>query len=98
MTDPMAIFGDMRQAEWDELIRRGIAAGMVLGASATAVMGRLGIAVLAIWQCDFGNGLLAVAPWMTLLNLQHYWRRIGFKQEKPIMSLRNAFLFNGYNW
>ena len=39
-------------------------------------------------------GLLSVAPWVVVLDLQDYWRWIGFMQGTPRKSLMNDLLFN----
>ena len=49
---------------------------------------------LAVGQHTFGIGLLSVAPWLVVLDLQDYWRWIGFMLGKPKKSLMNDLLFN----
>jgi O-antigen/teichoic acid export membrane protein len=94
ITDPMAIFGDARSDEAREQIRRGFAAEVMLGIAATCVLALIGAALyLAGWHA-FGEGLLAVAPWVTFLNLQDYWRWIGFMQRRPGLSLMNDAVFD----
>ena len=94
ITDPMAILGDMRQDERDEFLRRGFAAEVVLGVMAACIFAAVGSAFLVIGQETFGVGMLSVAPWIVLLDLQDYWRWIGFMQGKPRKSLNNDLLFN----
>jgi O-antigen/teichoic acid export membrane protein len=94
ITDPMAIMGDMRHEERDEFIRRGFAADVTLGAMAACVIAAIGTVFLATGQHTFGIGLLSVAPWIVVLDLQDYWRWIGFMLGKPGKSLVNDLLFN----
>jgi O-antigen/teichoic acid export membrane protein len=94
ITDPMAILGDLRGEEKEELLRRGFAAEVVLGLMAACIFTAVGSAFLAIGQHTFGIGLLSVAPWVVLLDLQDYWRWIGFMQGNPRKSLMNDLLFN----
>ena len=51
--------------------------------------------VFVFGQPTFGLGMMAVAPWITFLNLQDYWRWIGFMQEIPKKSLHNDLVFIG---
>ena len=83
ITDPMAIMGDMRGDEKDEYVRRGFAADVTLGLMAACVIAAVGTALLVVGQHTFGVGLLSVAPWVIMLDLQDYWRWIGFMQGKP---------------
>ena len=95
ITDPMAISGHMRQPERQEFVRRGFAGEVALGAAAAGVFIAVGIALFAIGQPTFGTGMLAIAPWVIALDLQDYWRWIGFMQGTPKKSLLNDLLFNG---
>ena len=94
ITDPMAIMGDMRGDEKEKFIRRGFAADVTLGLVATCLITAIGTALLVVGQHTFGMGMLAVAPWIIVLDLQDYWRWIGFMQGKPRKSLVNDLLFN----
>ncbi|MGO8864036.1 MAG: hypothetical protein ACLQRH_25185 [Acidimicrobiales bacterium] len=94
ITDPMAIMGDMRHEERDEFIRRGFAADVTLGVMAACVIAAVGTVFLSLGQHTFGVGLLSVAPWIVVLDLQDYWRWIGFMLGKPRKSLVNDLLFN----
>jgi O-antigen/teichoic acid export membrane protein len=93
ITDPMAILGDMRGDEKDEFVRRGFAADVTLGLMAAGIIAALGSALLVVGQHTFGIGLLSVAPWIIMLDLQDYWRWIGFMQGNPRKSLVNDTLF-----
>ena len=93
ITDPMAIMGDIRGEERDQYIRRGFAAGVALGAMASCVIAVLGTVFLVAGQHTFGIGLLSVAPWIVVLDLQDYWRWIGFMMGNPRKSLMNDLLF-----
>ena len=94
ITDPMAIMGDMRHEDRDEFIRRGFAADVILGAMAACLISAIGTVFLFVGQHAFGVGLLSVAPWIVVLDLQDYWRWIGFMLGKPRKSLVNDLLFN----
>src|SRR5271154_22319 len=94
ITDPMAIMGDMRGDEKAEFVRRGFAGVMTLGLMAACIIAAVGSALLLVGQDTFGVGLLSVAPWVVALDLQDYWRWIGFMQGQPKKSLMNDLLFN----
>jgi O-antigen/teichoic acid export membrane protein len=94
ITDPMAIMGDIRSEERDQYIRRGFAAEVLLGAMAACVVAAMGTVFLAAGQHTFGIGLLSVAPWIVVLDLQDFWRWIGFMMGQPRKSLMNDLLFN----
>ena len=94
ITDPMAIMGDMRHEDRDEFIRRGFAADVTLGVMAACIVAAIGAVCLCFGQRTFGFGLLSVAPWIVVLDLQDYWRWIGFMLGKPKKSLVNDLLFN----
>ncbi len=94
ITDPMAIMGDMRHEDRDEFIRRGFAADVTLGAMAACIIAAIGTIFLFVGQHQFGIGMLSVAPWIVALDLQDYWRWIGFMLGKPRKSLMNDLLFN----
>ncbi len=94
ITDPMAIMGDMRGDEKEEFVRLGFAADVSLGVMAACIIAAVGSALLVVGQDTFGVGLLSVAPWVVVLDLQDYWRWIGFMQGEPRKSLMNDLLFN----
>jgi O-antigen/teichoic acid export membrane protein len=94
ITDPMAIMGDMRGDQKEEFVRRGFAADVTLGLMAAGIIAAVGSALLAVGQTTFGVGLLSVAPWIVVLDLQDYWRWIGFMQGQPRKSLMNDLVFN----
>src|SRR5271157_316273 len=70
ITDPMAIFGDMRREERDEFVRRGLAADVTLGLAAACIFAALGAVFLMVGQSTFGVGMLAVAPWIVVLDIR----------------------------
>ena len=74
----MMIAGDLRGDKKDELIRRGFAADVTLGVMAACIIAAVGTALLVVGQHTFGVGLLSLAPWILVLDLQDYWRQIGF--------------------
>ena len=94
ITDPMAIMGDMLSEERDEFVRRGFAADVTIGVGAGCIVAAIGAILLSIGQHAFGIGMLSVAPWIVALDLQDYWRWIGFMQGTPKKSLNNDLLFN----
>jgi O-antigen/teichoic acid export membrane protein len=94
ITDPMAILGDARAEDAVERIRRGFAAEIALGLAATAVLVLVGVILLFVGLRTFGLALLALVPWVTFLNLQDYWRWIGFMQGRPGKSLANDAMFD----
>jgi O-antigen/teichoic acid export membrane protein len=93
VTEPMVIMGDMRRDDKDEIVRQGVAA-VVVGALAACVVAAVGTTCLIVGQHTFGVGLLALAPWVLALNLQDYWRQLGFMQATPKKSLHNDLVFN----
>ena len=94
ITEPMAIMGDMRRDDRDEIVRQGVAAVVILGVIASCIVAAVGTTCLVVGQHTFGVGLLSVAPWILVLDLQDYWRMIGFMQAKPRKSLQNDLVFN----
>src|SRR5208283_2782866 len=94
ITAPMTIMGDLRGAEEEEFIRLGFAADVVLGVMATCIIAAVGAALLVVGQHAFGVGVLSLAPWVLVLDLQDYWRQVGFIQGTPRKSLMNDLLFN----
>lgn len=94
ITDPMAIMGDMRGDDKDEYVRRGFAANVTLDVMAAGIIAAVGSALLVVGQPTFGIGLLSVAPWVIVLDLQDYWRWIGFMRGQPKKSLVNDLVFN----
>jgi O-antigen/teichoic acid export membrane protein len=94
ITDPMAILGDARADEVAERIRRGVAAELVLGLAATCVIVTVGVVLLLAGWHTFAEGMLAFAPWVVFLNLQDYWRMVGFMKRLPGKSLMNDTVFN----
>jgi O-antigen/teichoic acid export membrane protein len=94
VTDPMAIEGDARQPESKKLIRRGLAAELVLGLSSALVLVLAGGFLLAIDQHTFGLALLVVAPFVPALVVQDFWRWVGFMSLTPGRSLANDTVFN----
>ena len=95
VTDPMAIMGDARDPVMAKAnVRKGFASEVALGVSCGAVIALLGLALLFAGQRSFGISQLAVAPWITFLLLQDYWRWIGFMQAKPGKALANDVVFD----
>ena len=93
VTDPMAISRDVGGERESENLRQGFAAEIYLGLVATAVFIAIGVVLIAAGQRTFGDGMLAVAPWLIFLDLQDYWRWIGFMKGQPGKSLVNDVVF-----
>ncbi len=94
ITDPMAISNDVRREEAATTLQRGFAAEIVLGAAATVVFAAVGASLYFLGQRAFGIALLAMAPWVAFLDLQDYWRWIGFMHGTPGKSLLNDTVFD----
>jgi O-antigen/teichoic acid export membrane protein len=94
ITDPMAITNDARKQERETTLRRGFAAEIVLGLAATVVFAIAGAFLYFLGQRTFGVAMLAMAPWIACLDLQDYWRWIGFMQGTPTKSLLNDTVFD----
>ena len=94
ITEPMMIMGDMRRDDRNEIVRLGVAAVVALGVIASCIVAGVGTMCLAVGQHTFGVGLLSVAPWILMLDLQDYWRQVGFMQADPKKSLHNDLVFN----
>ncbi len=94
ITTPMMITGDLRGDQKEEFIQRGFAAVVMLGVMFACIIAAVGMALLVVGQHAFGVGLLSLAPWVLALDLQDYWRQIGFMQGNPRKSLMNDLLFN----
>jgi len=94
ITDPMAIHNDARSPDPLMRYRQGIAAELVLGLAATIGFAVVGGILFFAGQRNYGIGLLALAPWVTFLDIQDYWRWIGFMQGKPGKALANDLIFD----
>ena len=93
ITDPMAIFRDLNEREFPKHIKRGFAAEVVLGLAASVVFALIGVVLRATGMTGFGDGMLALAPWVVFLDLQDYWRWVGFMEGKPVKALHNDVVF-----
>lgn len=95
VTDPMAITGDARHpSDARANVRKGFCAEVALGLGAGSLLMLLGAFLLYCGQRSFGVSMLAIAPWLTFLLLQDYWRWIGFMQAKPGKALANDAIFD----
>lgn len=94
ITDPMAIVGDIRDKDVRRHLARGFAAEVVLGTGATIAFVIIGALLTVVHLSTFGIAILSLAPWVTFLNLQDYWRWIGFMQGRPTKSLINDAVFD----
>lgn len=95
VTDPMAIMGDARHpTETKANLQKGFAAEVTLGLSSGVVVALLGLCLVLAGQRSIGLSQLAVAPWITFLLLQDYWRWVGFMQAKPGKALANDLVFD----
>jgi O-antigen/teichoic acid export membrane protein len=93
ITDPMAIFRDLNEREFPKHIRRGFAAEVVLGLAASVVFALIGVGLRIAGMTGFGDGMLALAPWVVFLDLQDYWRWVGFMEGKPVKAMHNDVVF-----
>jgi O-antigen/teichoic acid export membrane protein len=93
ITDPMAIFRDLNEREFPKHIKRGFAAEVVLGLAASVVFALIGVGLRVAGMTGFGDGMLALAPWVVFLDLQDYWRWVGFMEGKPVKALYNDVVF-----
>ncbi|MGD0874599.1 MAG: oligosaccharide flippase family protein [Acidimicrobiales bacterium] len=94
ITDPMAILNDVRREDAASRLREGFAAEVVLGVVASVVFAVVGVFLYFFGQHAFGVAMIAMAPWIAFLDLQDYWRWIGFMNGKPGKSLLNDTVFN----
>jgi O-antigen/teichoic acid export membrane protein len=94
ITVPMVIMGDVRGDRKNEFVQRGFAADVAFGLMAASITAAVGTSLLLVGQHTFGVGLLSLAPWILALDLQDYWRQMGFMQGTPDKSLKNDLLFN----
>lgn len=93
ITDPMAIHRDAHIPDAARRFREGFAAELVLGLSVSIGFAFVGGILVIVGEHTYGIGLLAAAPWLIFLDLQDYWRWIGFMQGKPGKSLANDIVF-----
>ena len=93
ITDPMAVFRDLNEREFPKHIKRGFAAEVVLGLAASVLFALIGVVLRAVGMTGFGDGMLALAPWVVFLDLQDYWRWVGFMEGKPVKALHNDVVF-----
>ena len=96
ITEPMVILGDMRRDDSDEIVRQGVAGVVIFGVVAACIVAAVGTTCFVVGQHTFGVGLVALAPWVLVLDLQDYWRQIGFMQGTPKKSLHNDLVFNTF--
>lgn len=94
ITDPMAIDGDARDDDWRERVGCGLAADLLLGLVGTLVFGLTSGVLFALHQRSFGVAFAVLAPFVTFLLLQDYWRWIGFMRRRPGDALLNDVVFN----
>jgi len=94
VTDPMAIEGDVHKEEVVTSMKRGLAAEMLLGSVGALIMGLFGAILWVLGQRTFGIAVVAMAPWVPLLQAQDYWRWMGFLSRRPSRSLANDAMFN----
>jgi O-antigen/teichoic acid export membrane protein len=95
VTEPMAIEGDATSTRSTDGLRRGLAAEILLGLTATAIFVVVGLVVRLAGAGLVSTALLALAPWLTVLVVQDYWRWVGFMRLQPERALINDTVFNG---
>jgi O-antigen/teichoic acid export membrane protein len=94
ITDPMAIETDVNQADASFHVKVGLAAELVLGLTAAALFGVVGLILLAVGQHAFGISYVTFAPFLPFLVAQDYWRWVAFMTAKPAKALINDILFD----
>lgn len=94
VTDPMAIYGDGHAADAPERVRRGLGAEIALGVAASVVLAALGVVLAIVGSWTFATAFFAMAPWVLFLNIQDYWRWVGFMRRQAHKSLLNDIVFD----
>jgi len=94
ITEPMAIEGDASSTRSTDGLRRGLAAELLLGVTASAIFVVAGAALRFAGQGLVSTAVLALAPWLPLLVVQDYWRWVGFMRLQPERALLNDTVFN----
>lgn len=75
-----------------EMIAHGLGAELLLGAAISALAAAGGLALLAA-GANAGALMLALAPWLTALLIQDYWRAMSFQERRPDRALANDVVF-----
>jgi O-antigen/teichoic acid export membrane protein len=94
ITDPMAILGDLYSDDASQRVRQGLAAEVLFGLVASAGFLLVGLMLRLAGAHTFADGILALAPWIVFLNIQDYWRWIGFMSRRPEKSIANDAVFD----
>lgn len=74
------------------VMARGLGAELVLGTAASALVAGVGL-LLLLAGGRLGLVMLVLAPWLTSLLVQDYWRGMAFLQRRPGLALANDTLF-----
>jgi O-antigen/teichoic acid export membrane protein len=74
------------------VIAHGLGAELLLGAAVSVVAAVAGIVFLAA-GAGAGALMLALAPWLTALLIQDYWRAMSFQERRPERALINDVVF-----
>ena len=83
----MAIFGDIRREDRDKFIRQGFAAEVTLGIDGRVHLCGCGYGLLHRRPGRLRSGHAGASSVDSRLDLQDYWRWIGFMQGNPKKSL-----------
>ncbi len=94
VTDPMAIDNDLSGPGAARNVRSGLAAEMALGVGLSIAFGAVGLVLLLAGQHAYGVAFVALAPWLTFLLAQDYWRWVGFMKSSPSKALANDVVFD----
>jgi N-acetylglucosaminyldiphosphoundecaprenol N-acetyl-beta-D-mannosaminyltransferase len=92
ITDPLLISTDSRDGE-ESVLGRGVAAELLLGLAAGAAVALIGWALSAAGASTLGGGLVFLAPWLTVLLAQDYWRWVAFNRGEPAKALLNDVVY-----
>lgn len=96
VTEPMIILGARREGEAGSPVGGGLTSTVCIGLLATVVTAITGLIIYSAGERTLGNGVLGVAPWLTFLLIQDYWRWVGFMEGSPGKTLVNDVVFAGF--
>lgn len=95
VTDPVIILGTRDEGEPGSRVRGGLMSTVLIGILASLATVVAGFIVYSTGEQTLGSGLMGVAPWLTFLLIQDYWRWVGFMQGTPGKTLANDVAFAG---
>lgn len=92
ISDPLLISGPDQGGE-KSMLSGGLAAELLLGVSAGALVALIGVLLIASGASTLGVGLVSLAPWLPVLLAQDYWRWVAFKRGQPAKALANDVVY-----